>query len=171
MISFAKLLELHAELDDAFAAHQYALVRFDFDLALKRLREYESALIAHMLDEEKFLLPLYAERALIEIGGAVKFFLDDHDKMREWLKIFVDATQELKVSHEPEKLLIQLLDRESFYKKLCTHHDIREGKYLFPALDKITTDDERASLFKQFVGMSVLGRQSRANAISMKLRP
>ena len=176
MISFSKLLELHAELDRAFAAHQYALLRFDFDLALKRLHRYESALIAHMSDEERFLLPLYADRASIERGGAVKLFLSEHERMREWVKLFASTIEGLKSEPDPEPLMIKLLDRESFYKRLCTHHDIRESKYLFPALDSITTDDERSAIFKQFAGSSVLASSSQSNLngvglLAMKMRP
>ena len=176
MISFSKLLELHSELDRAFAAHQYALLRFDFDLALKRLREYESALIAHMSDEETLLLPLYADRASIERGGAVKLFLGEHERMREWVKLFASTTERLKSDPDPEPLMIKLLDRESFYKKLCTHHDIRESKYLFPALDSITTEDERTAIFKQFAGPSVLASSSHRNlkkvgTLAMRMRP
>lgn len=149
MDSFSNLLKLHEELDHAFAQHQYALLRFEFDLAFGLLQQYGSALRDHMSDEEDLLLPLYSERAAIRTGGAVDLFLSEHQKMLEWLEVFADATERLKTENEPEPMLITLLDRESFYKKLCTHHDIRESKHLYPALDEATTEAERSELVRR----------------------
>lgn len=149
MTALSVLLDLHHGLDAKFAEHQHALVRSEFDLALELLRRFESDLVAHMSDEEDILIPIYAERAEIESGGAVALFLNDHRKMLEWIKVFTEATKALKTEDRREPLLIQLLDRESFFKKLCTHHDIRETKFLYPELDRVTTDSERADIFER----------------------
>jgi iron-sulfur cluster repair protein YtfE (RIC family) len=149
MNSFAKILEIHTELDEMFLEHQYALLHFDFALALEKLERYESVLLAHMADEEDVLLPLYAERAVIGKGGAVKLFLDEHEKMRNFVRLFAEATASLQTDPEPEPTLLQLLDRESFYKRLNTHHDIRETDILYPALDVITSVEERAEIYKR----------------------
>ena len=149
MTTFSTLLELHEELDKKFAEHQYALLRYDFDLALELLQTYEAELLAHMADEEEILIPIYAERAEIESGGVVELFLNEHKKMLEWLKVFREATSSLKAETEREPILIRLLDRESFFKKLCTHHDIRETKFLYPALDKVVGEEERRQIFEK----------------------
>jgi hemerythrin-like domain-containing protein len=150
MSSLSDLLQIHAELDVLFLRHQYALLRSEFDLAFTLLESYERSLLAHMTDEEEYLLPLYIERADIQRGGAVDLFVSDHEKMREWLKVFANTAESLKTGEDREKLLLELLDRESFYKRLCSHHDIRESRFLYPALDAITTEDERSQLFKRF---------------------
>ena len=93
------------------------------------------------------MLPLYAEQAPTEKGGDVKLFLSEHEKMRQYVKLFTETTERLATESQPEKLLLQLLDRESFYKRLCSHHDLREGNVLYPALDGITTEAERSELF------------------------
>ena len=156
MHSLSHLLKLHKELDALFAEHQFALVRFEFALAQNLLLQYESRLLDHMSDEEVFLLPLYAERAPIEKGGDVKLFLSEHEKMRQHVRLFAESTELLKTDNRPERVLIELLDRESFYKRLCSHHDIREERILYPALDKVTTESERAALFARFAARSAV---------------
>ena len=152
MKSFSEFLKLHEQLDELFAEHQYALLHFDFSSALEKLMIYESALLAHMTDEEEIFLPLYAERATIGKGGAVKLFLDEHEKMRLLVAQFAEVTTRLQSESNPEPTILTLLDRESFFKRLCSHHDIREGDILYPALDGVTTMDERAAIFDKVAG-------------------
>jgi len=147
--SFAALLDLHAELDDVFAEHQFALLHFDFELALERLRDYERRLLAHMIDEEENLIPLYGQRAEIPKGGAPKLFIDEHEKMRAHVTLFAEETEMLRSEGRPEAKLLMLLDREAFYKRLCGHHDIRERETLYPVLDTVTDARERAALIEQ----------------------
>ena len=147
--SFSTLLDLHAELDELFAEHQFALLHFDFDLALAKLRDYERYLLAHMVDEEEYLIPIYAERGEIPRAGAPKLFIDDHEKMRAHVSLFIETTAALSAEDKPEPLVIKLLDREAFFKRLCGHHDIREREILYPVLDTVTEAAERAALIRQ----------------------
>lgn len=158
--SFATLLDLHAELDDLFAEHQFALLHFDFDQALGKLRDYERCLLAHMVDEEEYLIPIYAERGEIPRAGAPKLFLDDHEKMRAHLSLFIETTESLQGEKEPEALVIKLLDREAFFKRLCGHHDIREREILYPVLDAVTDATERADLIEQSMEAAAEARGS-----------
>lgn len=156
MRSFNELLELHREIDGLFAAHQFALLHFEFEKALGSLTAYTAALLRHMVDEEEHMLPLYAERATIERGGAVQLFTDDHEKMRGFVELFGEQTAALAKDTEPESRLLQLLDREAFYKRLCSHHDNRESSILYPALDTITSAVEREDILSRV--MCRLGR-------------
>jgi iron-sulfur cluster repair protein YtfE (RIC family) len=146
MISFSELLVVHTRLDAMFEKHQFALLHFDFPDALEQLKQYEAVLYVHMSDEEEILLPLYAERVAIEKGGAVKLFMDEHEKMRQHVLLFKQTVEKLQTDPDPEKTLLMLLDRESFYKRLCSHHDLRESGILYPALDNITEMDERSEI-------------------------
>ncbi|MBK9155366.1 MAG: hypothetical protein IPM25_14325 [Chloracidobacterium sp.] len=69
--------------------------------------------------------------------------------MRGMVAAFEKKTAELAREKSPEKGLLMLLDRESFFKRLCSHHDIRESEILYPELDRVTTDDEKAYLLGQ----------------------
>jgi iron-sulfur cluster repair protein YtfE (RIC family) len=148
MNTFSDLLNLHKELDRIFFEHQCALLRFEFDRASERLEFYEKCLRIHMRDEEEILLPLYAVRCQIDPRGTVQIYLDDHAKMLAHLKLFSEHIEKLIAEPQPEADLILLLDREAFFKRLCSHHDRREGEILYPELEANIPKEERARLFE-----------------------
>lgn len=139
-------MDIHAELDRVFFDHQCALLRYDFAAALRHLERFASWLLKHMSDEENVLLPVYAERAEIPPAGAVRIFLDDHEKIRSYLPLFREQIEKILAEVHPEASLILLLDREAFFKRLMSHHDRREHEILYPALDAVTTDAEKTEL-------------------------
>lgn len=143
------LLKFHEDLDDYFQRHQFSLIHFQFSEALEHLLFYEQELRRHMRDEEDILMPIYAERAEIPRGGGIKLFLDEHEKMLAHIELFKEQTKKLASEDSPEEGLILLLDRESFYKRLSSHHDHREHDYFFPILDQITSEEEKASILKR----------------------
>ena len=151
MKNLADLVQIHRELDDIFAAHQYALLHFDFATALQRLQRYEDGLLSHMKDEEVILLPVYKERGTIVKGGDAKLFLDEHQKMRGWVTFFKEQVARLQCEPHPESDLILLLDRESFYKRLSSHHDRRETEILYPEMDRITSEKEKLEILKRVI--------------------
>ena len=146
MSSFNEVLALHRELGEMFFRHQRALLDFNFRGALERLEEYEAALLAHMRDEEELLIPLYAERAAVERGGRADFFLLEHEKMRRHLAHFREQLPRLEELPEPSRALIKLLDQQTTFKHIVEHHDEREERHLYPALERLTTEAEREEL-------------------------
>jgi hypothetical protein len=157
--SFSDVLALHRELEEMFYEHQRALLDFNFRAALERLRAYEAALVAHMRDEVELLLPLNAEPAEIERGGAKEFFLLEHEKMRRHVAHFRAELPKLVGMAEPSRALIKLLDQETTYKHIVEHHGEREEKFLYPALELVTTEAERDELLPRLFGH---GRRARA---------
>lgn len=153
--SFGELLGLHKELEESFHRHQQALIRLDFAEAAKLLKDYETLLITHMTDEEETLIPIYAERATPERGGAVELFLGEHRKMLELLADFKRQLAALPSATDVEGDVIALFDDEAVFKHLVEHHDAREGKFLYPALDRVTSEAEKAFLLKQVQGDSI----------------
>ena len=149
MKKISELLNLHLDLDRMFFDHQCSLLRFDFPAALARLEQYSKCLLVHMHNEENVLLPIYAERATIIKAATVQIFADDHDKMRNFIKLFEEQIAKLVSEPHPEAGLILLLDREAFYKRLCSHHDKREHEHLYPALDEVTSDAEKADILSR----------------------
>lgn len=149
-MTYIKDLErVHVLLDDIFLDHQKALLHFEFEEALSLLEMYESILIRHMQDEELILLPVYAERAKFSGAGSPKHFFDDHTKMRSYVEVFKEKAAELESELDIDKALLQLLDREAFYLRLCGHHDKRETDFLYPILEKILSDDEERELMSK----------------------
>ncbi|CAN5325997.1 hypothetical protein BH10ACI3_BH10ACI3_02700 [soil metagenome] len=143
------LKRVHDLLDEMFFDHQKALIHFEFDKALTLLEMYQAVLLRHMQDEELILLPVYSERAKFSGAGAPKLFFDDHEKMRQYIEFFKKKTAELRCSLDLDKTLLQLLDREAFYLRLCSHHDKRETNFLYPILEEILSDDEKYDLMSR----------------------
>lgn len=157
MQSFKDVLGLHRELGELFFRHQVSLLDYNFRTAFERLCEYESALLAHMRDEEELLLPLYAERATPARGGRADFFLLEHDKMRRLLAHFREQLPRLYEMPEPSRALIKLLDQETTYKHLVEHHDEREERHLYPALEEVTSGAEREGLLGRLFDLKPRG--------------
>jgi hemerythrin-like domain-containing protein len=150
MRKLSELLDLHQDLEEIFYDHQVKLLRFEFDEALAILEQYEKALLTHIKEENSLLLPIYEKRGEIQKGGAVQMFYDEHEKLANHILLFKEEIDNLKNVEEIERRLLWLLERESFFKKLADHHDIRETNFLYPELDRITSDEEKHELLKQF---------------------
>ncbi|MEK7724889.1 MAG: hypothetical protein AAB336_11100 [Acidobacteriota bacterium] len=149
MRNLSQLLNLHKDLDEMFFAHQSALLHFEFKAALSLLERYEYGLLTHIRDEEDVLLPVYSERAELVKGGKPQFFLDEHFKLKEFVKLLKKEITKLPEEPNLDSKLIWLLDRESFFKRLCSHHDKRETEILYPELDRITTEAEKTELLSR----------------------
>lgn len=144
--NLSQLLELHHDLDDIFLQHQRALLRMDTGTALQRLEEYEAALLNHIADEEEFVLPLYRERAEIMIGGAPEIFSNEHAKLRTYVELFKAEIPRLMEARDRERETLWLLDSQNTFKRLLVHHDVRERKFLYPELDRVTSQEEKDDL-------------------------
>ena len=145
-MSFANLLKIHERLNELFLLHQESLLRLDIESAAERLRIYERELRAHMQVEEDLLMPVY-ERAGKIAGGPPEFFIGEHRRMLEFLERFAVTLGALKgKGGDPARRVIRLLDEEAKFKSLCEHHDMRERNIFFPALDRVTNEDERREL-------------------------
>jgi regulator of cell morphogenesis and NO signaling len=147
-MNFIDLMQYHEELHELFYQHQRALLRLDFSEAVRSLKQYRAALHAHMLDEEERLFPLYEERAPKVRGETIDVFLGEHQKMKLYLDLYEQEIPTLADEAEPERKLLQVLDSQATFKRLCGHHDTRERKVLYPALDKLTTEEERNQLMR-----------------------
>jgi hemerythrin-like domain-containing protein len=144
--SFLELMHTHELLDALFARHQEALLGSDIDQARELLRRYERELNAHMRVEEDLLLPVY-ERAGRVAGGPPEFYTGEHQRMREFVGRFHESLDELALNPpEAPQRVIALLDQQAIYKHLVEHHDLREQNLLYPILDRVTADSERAEL-------------------------
>jgi hemerythrin-like domain-containing protein len=151
-------MKVHRLIDDMFFEHQRALLHFEFEKALTSLEVYESTLIRHMQDEEEVLRPVYAELASLPGAGAAKLFFDDHEKMRGYVESFKEKTARLASEPDIDRALLQLLDREAFYLRLCGHHDKRETEFLYPILEDSLSETEKEMLLSEIdlsVGSSV----------------
>ena len=148
--SFLELLELHEDLDELFFSHQEALLALNIYSAERLLRIYDEKLLRHMEDEERLLIPVYRDRAGAIPGGPAELFLGEHRKMKEFIKEFYAtlATLEAEGGRPLRRAIVGLLDRQFMYKHLVGHHDLREKNVLYPALDRVTSAEERVALLR-----------------------
>jgi iron-sulfur cluster repair protein YtfE (RIC family) len=147
-LSFLSLLDIHDRLNEMFYEHQEALLMLDLDLALERLDQFEMKLRDHMKHEEELLLPVY-ERAGKIPGGPAVFFTGEHRRMLEFLTRFRETLSRLLIERaDLKRQIIALFDQEATFKSLVEHHDQRERNILYPALDRVTTDEERRRLLE-----------------------
>ena len=77
--------------------------------------------------------------------------------MREFLVRFDSSLCEMMTVREDlRRRIIRLFDEEATFKGLCHHHHQREHNIFFPALDCVTTDEERYALLKQSLAANAL---------------
>lgn len=145
--SFNDLLEIHRRLDKLFLEHQRSLLRLDLVAASAALDAYEVELLAHIRDEELFMIPLYRERVNAPVGGAAEIFLGEHEKLRQFLVLFREEIEKIRKMDDVERGALFLIDSQHLFKRLLVHHDTREKKILYALLDEVTTEAERETLF------------------------
>ncbi|HEX7294957.1 MAG TPA: hemerythrin domain-containing protein [Pyrinomonadaceae bacterium] len=149
MKSFNDLLVIHRQLDQEFLEHQRALIRGDLIAALRRLDEYERQLLDHIKDEEEILLPIFGARVEAPVGGSAEIFRNEHIKIRDYVELLKAEIPKLSKAEDRERAAIFMLDSETTFKRLMVHHDNREQKFLYPRLDQVTTEGERAQIFQK----------------------
>ncbi len=147
-MNFIDLMQYHEELHELFYKHQRALLHRDYVDAVHWFNQYKTALLRHMKDEEEFLFPIYEERAPRVRGETIDVFLGDHEKIKLYLELYDKEVPTLEGEDEPERKLLQLLDSQTTFKRLCGHHDVRENKIFYPTLDRLTTEEEKERLMK-----------------------
>ena len=147
--SFVSLLEIHEHLNEMLLLHQEALLALDVGLALTKLEVFERELYDHIRVEEELLLPVYARAGRIP-GGALEFYTGEHKKLLEFLARFKARLEELREGvRDLKRGIIELFDEQARFKQLMQHHDMREQNILYPALDKVTGDEERRELLNR----------------------
>ena len=121
----------------------YALLHFDF----ARSQNLLSLLLeAHMADEENLFSRCTANVQTRQRRQTSVSFSHENAAAEIVHRATVPLTEKY-----PEAVILRLLDREAFYNRLCSHHDIRETRILYPELDKVTNETERTEIFGRLI--------------------
>lgn len=148
-MSFLAILAIHEHLDELFLLHQEALLKLDLTLAAARLQAFERELQTHIRVEEELLLPVYQRAGRIP-GGPIEFFTGEHQRLLAMLARFAETIEQLKHNQtDLDREVIRLFDAEAVFKSLMQHHDQRERNILYPKLDEVTEEAERAVLLEE----------------------
>lgn len=150
--SMFALNAIHTELDEQFLRHQEHLLCGRIDEARTTLDIFVQGFALHVKQEEEFLLPIYAARGRPQPPVQrlqLTVFRHEHQKL---LRMLDRITGQLACMHKPAaRQLIGLLEREAVFKHVLEHHGKRENQVLFPELNRVTTEAERAAIMQQLL--------------------
>ena len=140
---FSILLSEHDELEELFDKHQRALIVKDLGTAVATISKFENELKRHIAYEDEVLLPLFAAKRAETEGATLPIFHAEHRKLRQTAANLAKSTAALSDSSDILGAILKLLDDESLFKGLFSHHALREENLFFPRLDACTTEFER----------------------------
>lgn len=142
--AYVAMVQVHDELDEAFAAHQDALVEGRVLEAKERFLTFRDALLDHMQIEDDQLLPVYALMPDPPVGGGADLFRAEHDRIRKLLDEFSQLFDRLNAPMKSRDL-VTVIERQRLLKHVLEHHNLREQTHLYPMLDQF---DDKGMLLR-----------------------
>ena len=129
--------EDHDRLDELFKTFQ-TLKRSDFAKAKDAFKEFKIGLQRHIVWEEELLFPMWEEKTGMVEDGPTPVMRFEHSQIRQYL----DAIHQKVEGQNPDT------DREeqALLQVLGSHNRKEEGA-LYPAIDNVTSAEERATIF------------------------
>ena len=138
---FLSLLETHDHLDEVFSLHQQAVLTMRWSLAVELLEAYRSLLSIHVEQEEQQLLPLFQRAGAVERAPVV-LFTGQHRKMFTQLERIHAILEAAKQGDDLRRGAIEVLDHESAFKHLVSHHHGAEVEHFYPTLQQMASTAE-----------------------------
>ena len=127
------LTEDHRCLDELFEGFQEWKAK-DPARAKELLSQFAAGLHRHLRWEETIIFPAFEEQT--GQSGLIGTLLGEHQEIREWLQALTTKVEEDTASDSEEKMLVEELGG----------HNGREEYALYPKLDKLLSDEERARI-------------------------
>ncbi|MCP9468846.1 MAG: hemerythrin domain-containing protein [Nitrospira sp.] len=130
--------EDHNRLDDLFKTFQ-TTKRSDFAKAKEAFKDFKVGLQRHIVWEEDLLFPLWEQKTGMTDGGPTFVMRHEHRQIGQLLESIHEkvARQSLN-SDQEEQLLLNVLGS----------HNMKEERVLYPSIDNVTSDEERAKVFQ-----------------------
>ncbi len=126
----------HARLDELF--HQFQKLKSsDRANAARQFQEFKSGLEQHIAWEEEILFPSF-ERRFGHLGGPTEVMRWEHREIRRFLDTIAEALAGNDWDTEVEEVGLNAV--------LCSHNH-KEESILYPMIDQITGDEDRAAIF------------------------
>lgn len=142
--AYVAMVEAHDALDEAFAAHQDALVEGRVLEAKERFFAFRDGLLDHMRIEDDQLLPVYALMPDPPVGGGADLFRAEHERIRKLLDEFSRLFERL-TARLTSRDLVAVIERQRLLKHVLEHHNLREQTHLYPTLDQF---DDKGMLLR-----------------------
>jgi iron-sulfur cluster repair protein YtfE (RIC family) len=128
----------HDRLDELFKAFQ-KMKRSDFPKAKEAFKAFKFGLQRHIVWEEDVLFPLWEEKTGMSEGGPTFVMRAEHRQIGQQLEAVHDKVGDQNPdSDQEEQALLDLLGT----------HNIKEERVLYPAIDQLTSPEERETVFR-----------------------
>ena len=128
----------HDRLDELFKAFQ-KMKRSDFPKAKEAFKAFKFGLQRHIVWEEDVLFPLWEEKTGMSEGGPTFVMRAEHRQIGQQLEaIHGKVAEQNPDSDQEEQALLDLLGS----------HNMKEERVLYPAIDQLTSAEERETVFR-----------------------
>ena len=127
----------HDRLDELFKTFQTSK-RSDFAKAKEAFREFKVGLQRHIVWEEELLFPMWEEKTGMIEDGPTPVMRFEHEQIKQLLDAIHRKVESQDLnSGQEEQALVNLL----------SSHNRKEERALYPAIDNVASDEERATVF------------------------
>ena len=127
----------HDRLDELFKTFQ-KMKRSDFAKAKDAFKEFKFGLQRHIVWEEGVLFPLWEEKTGMSEGGPTSVMRAEHRQIGQQLEAIHGKVADQNLdSDQEEQALLDLLGS----------HNMKEERVLYPAIDQLTSAEERETVF------------------------
>lgn len=128
----------HDRLDELFKTFQKTK-RSDFPKAKEAFKAFKFGLQRHIVWEEDVLFPLWEEKTGMSEGGPTFVMRAEHRQIGQQLEAVHDKVGDQNPdSDQEEQALLDLLGS----------HNMKEERVLYPAIDQLTSAEEREIVFR-----------------------
>ena len=127
----------HDRLDELFKTFQQSK-RSDFPKAKDAFKEFKFGLQRHIVWEEDLLFPIWEQKTGMSDSGPTPVMRNEHRQIGQQLEaIHQKVADQNPDSDREEQALLDLLGS----------HNRKEERALYPAIDKVTSPEERQNVF------------------------
>jgi iron-sulfur cluster repair protein YtfE (RIC family) len=134
----ASFAEDHDRLDQLLETYR-RLKRVDFAQAKQAFREFKFGLQRHIIWEETVLFPLFEKKTGMRDFGPTAVMRAEHREIGRRLEALHDKVRRQDVESDREE--------QSLLQALFAHNQ-KEENVLYPAIDRLSSEEERAAAFK-----------------------
>ena len=127
----------HDRLDELFKTFQTSK-RVDFAKAKEAFKEFKVGLQRHIVWEEELLFPVWEEKTGMIEDGPTPVMRFEHSQIKQLLDAIHEKVEGQNLdTDQDEQALVNLL----------SSHNRKEERALYPAIDNVTSGEERATIF------------------------
>jgi regulator of cell morphogenesis and NO signaling len=129
----------HDRLDQLLDTYR-RLKRVDFARAKQAFREFKFGLQRHIISEEQIFFPLFEDKTGMRDHGPTVVMRAEHREIGRRLEALHDKVRRHDLDSDREE--------EDLLQTLAAHNH-KEENVLYPAIDRLSSDEEKADAFRK----------------------